>query len=180
MRRYETITILDPDLSEEQRTNLCDRLQEEIARQNGLVVELDDWGGRRLAYEIKKKRRGHYIRLDYCGKGALVDELERLMRINDSFLKYMTVLLDGAVDVERIKAQLAAEEAQESAAGEEADKDREARTSERQSEETEAARQPVEEAQDPEKSDQDAQSPEQPAEKAPDTQEGTADTNKEE
>ena len=67
----------------------------------------DDWGLKRLAYEIKKKPRGYYVRLDYCGTGALVDEMERFFRIDDRVLKYMTVLLDKDVDVEGVKEEMA-------------------------------------------------------------------------
>lgn len=121
MRRYETIAILDPDLAEDAHGALCERLTDLIPAHKGLLVELDDWGVRRLAYDIKKKVRGHYVRLDYCGTGSLVDEMERLMRINDGFMKYMTVLQDKYVDLDLIKEQLAAQEA-EAAAAEEASK----------------------------------------------------------
>ena len=94
MRRYETITILDPDLSEDQRTAVFSRLQELIPQQGGLLAFVDEWGSRQLGYEIKKRERGYYVRFDYCGTGAVVDEIERLFRIDDRVLKYMTVLTD--------------------------------------------------------------------------------------
>jgi small subunit ribosomal protein S6 len=67
---------------------------------------------KKLAYEIKKKPRGYYLRIDYGGEGAVVDEIERFCRIDDRVLKYMTVLQDETVDVEKIKAELAATKAQ--------------------------------------------------------------------
>jgi small subunit ribosomal protein S6 len=111
MRRYETITIIDPDLAEEDRTALCGQLTDRISQEDGLLVEIDDWGNRKLAYEIKKKLRGHYVRLDYCGAGPLVDEMERYMRITDGFLKYMTVQLDGEADLDKVKEEIAEREA---------------------------------------------------------------------
>jgi small subunit ribosomal protein S6 len=72
MRRYETITILDPDLSEDQRTAVFSRLQELIPQQGGLLAFVDEWGSRQLGYEIKKRERGYYVRFDYCGTGAVV------------------------------------------------------------------------------------------------------------
>ena len=113
MRRYETIVIIDPDLSEDDRRPVLDRVEGLIPQQNGLLVETDQWGARKLAYEIKKKVRGFYVRFDYCGAGALVNEIERFFRIDDRVLKYMTVLQDESVDVEQIKAQLAAAAAHE-------------------------------------------------------------------
>ena len=112
MRRYETFVIFDPDLSEEERTPVIDRIKETITKQEGFLVEVDDWGARKLAYEIKKKIRGYYNRLDYCGTGPLVNELERFFRIDDRVLKYMTVQLEAAADLEKIKAEIAQAEAQ--------------------------------------------------------------------
>ena len=72
MRRYETIVIVDPDVADQERTELFDRFGELIAGQSGYLVENDEWGSRKLAYPIKKKPRGFYLRLDYCGNGELV------------------------------------------------------------------------------------------------------------
>ena len=117
MRRYETIMIIDPDLSEEQRAPLFERCGNLIPQYGGLLVMHDDWGQKKLAYDIKKKARGYYTRLDYCGTGDLVDELERFFRIDDRVLKFMTVLLEKRVDIERIKEEMAlAEKAEKEAA----------------------------------------------------------------
>ena len=111
MRRYETIAIVDPDISSEARVPLFERCQEIITQQNGTLVMLDEWGTRKLAYEIRKKLRGYYVRFDYCGNGALVQELERFFRIDDRVLKFLTVLVDNDVDPEKIKEELAQAEA---------------------------------------------------------------------
>ena len=118
MRRYETIAILDPDLSEEGRVPVFDRLTQLIPAQNGFLVKLDEWGARRLAYDIKKKSRGYYICIDLCGDGAVVNEMERFFRIDDRVLKYMTVVLDKDVDLEAIKAEIEEAEAEAKAKAE--------------------------------------------------------------
>ena len=111
MRRYETIAIIDPDLAEDDRTPLLTRIKEIITEQQGVVIEEDLWGTRKLAYEIKNKPRGYYARYDYCGLGPLVDELERSFRIDDLVMKYLTIQLDPDADVERIQAEIAAAKA---------------------------------------------------------------------
>jgi small subunit ribosomal protein S6 len=116
MRRYETICIIDPDISEDQRTPLFDRIKDSIAKENGLLVLQDEWGMRKLAYEIKKKHRGYYVRLDYCGTGDLVNEIERFFRIDDRVIKYMTVLLDDQADPEKVKEEMDKAEAARQAA----------------------------------------------------------------
>ena len=77
----------------------------------------DDWGNRKLAYPIKKKSRGYFVRIDFCGTGSLVDEMERFFRIDDRVLKYMTVLVEKDVDIEGVKQEMAEAEtkAQEAA-----------------------------------------------------------------
>ena len=107
MRRYETIIIADPDLSAEQRDPLLQRVSDVVKEGNGYLALTDEWGARKLAYEIKKKNRGYYIRFDFCGTGAVVNEMERFFRIDDRVLKYMTVLLDKAADIEKIKEEIA-------------------------------------------------------------------------
>jgi len=111
MRRYETFVIIDPDLSQEQREPFIGRVEELIAQIDGFLVKTDDWGERKLAYDIKKKGRGYYVRFDYCGLAPLVNEIERFFRIDDRALKYMTILLNGDVDLEKVKEEKAAREA---------------------------------------------------------------------
>lgn len=110
MRRYEGVVIIDPDISEEQREQVFSRVVDLIPQTGGFLVERDDWGVRKLAYPIRKKPRGYYVRWDFCGTGDLVDEMERFYRIDDRVLKYMTVLLAKDVDVERLKEEKAAAE----------------------------------------------------------------------
>jgi small subunit ribosomal protein S6 len=108
MKRYETIVIVDPDLSEEGRGPVFDRAKDIISQQGGTLVYIEDWGSKRLAYEIKKKQRGFYARLDYCGTGAVVDEMERFFRIDDRLMKYMTIVIAEDADPEALLAEKAA------------------------------------------------------------------------
>lgn len=120
MRRYETILIIDPDLSDEGRAPVLERVTQLIPQFDGTLILVDEWGGKELAYEIKKKSRGYYVRVDYCGNGALVNEIERNFRIDDRVLKFMTVLLDQDVNPEKIRADMDAEEAAKKAEKEKA------------------------------------------------------------
>ena len=113
MRRYETIVIVDPDVGDEQRGLVLDRIKELIPQQNGILVKIDTWGTKKLAYEIKKKMRGFYARVDYCGSGPLVDEIERFFKIDDRVLKFMTVMLAQTVDPAQIQEEIAKAAAQQ-------------------------------------------------------------------
>jgi len=112
MRRYETFIIMDPDLSEEQRLPVLERVKEIMAQLSGFLIRVDDWGSRKLSYAIKKKERGYYVRFDFCGTGPLVNEMERFFRIDERVLKHMSVLLDTQPDLERIKEDMAKAEAE--------------------------------------------------------------------
>jgi small subunit ribosomal protein S6 len=111
MKRYETIIIVDPDLTKEAEAPILERVNDLIPQFKGFLIETDDWGTKKLAYDIKKKSRGHYVRFDFCGDGPMIQEMERFFRINDKVLKFMTVLLDEAADLNAIKAELAEKEA---------------------------------------------------------------------
>jgi len=107
MRRYESTVIIDPDISAENRIPLLEKIKDLIPQKNGFLVKLDEWGNQKLAYAIMKKNRGYYVRLDYCGTGLLVSEMERFFRIDDRVLKFMTILLDKNADLDKIKEDMA-------------------------------------------------------------------------
>ena len=94
---------------------MVERVKELITQIDGFLVFEDVWGERIVAYEIRKKTRGYYVRYDYCGSVPLVDEIERFFRIDDRALKYMTVVLDKDVDLEKVKAAKAAAESKHEA-----------------------------------------------------------------
>jgi small subunit ribosomal protein S6 len=117
MRRYETIVISHPSLSQEERQPFFDKLTDLISEGEGLLVKTDEWGQKRLAYEIKKQTRGYYVLLEYCGNGTLVKELERNIRLDDRSLKYMTVCVAEDVDRQKVEEEIeAAEKAKAEAA----------------------------------------------------------------
>jgi len=107
LRRYETILIAHVDLSEDELSSLIARYGTIVTGQKGILVKVERWGKRRLAYMIKKQARGFYILIDYAGESAVVNELERNLKINDKILKFMTVLKDDAVDPAALEKEIA-------------------------------------------------------------------------
>lgn len=116
MRRYETTIILHPSLSQEERQTLFDKLITLVSNGNGLLVKFDQWGQRKLAYEIRKQTRGYYALLEFCGDGSLVGELERNLRFDDRTLKYMTICIVQEVDKDKVEAEIEARKQEEAAA----------------------------------------------------------------
>ncbi|MDA3790537.1 MAG: 30S ribosomal protein S6 [Desulfobacula sp.] len=106
MRKYETVFISDPDLQDQTRTDLFEKVRNIIAKEGGIITNFDDWGNKKLAYEIKKKLRGHYVCVTYGGTGGLIKELERNFRLTDDVLKFMTILLSDNVTAEQLEKEV--------------------------------------------------------------------------
>jgi len=94
MRKYETIFIMDPDLEEGQAQSALEKIKGIITQTNGEILRVEDWGKRKLAYEVKKKAKGHYILIHFLGTPALLTELERNFRVMDAVIKFQSVRLD--------------------------------------------------------------------------------------
>jgi small subunit ribosomal protein S6 len=94
MKKYETIFILDPDLEEEQALSAIEKAKGIITQTSGEILKVEDWGKRKLAYEVKKKSKGHYILMHFLGSPALLSELERNFRVMDAVIKFQSVRLD--------------------------------------------------------------------------------------
>nr|WP_320014759.1 30S ribosomal protein S6 [uncultured Desulfobacter sp.] len=118
MKKYETVFISDPDMSDQAREELLERVKGIIDREKGILLNVDEWGLKKLSYEIKKKLRGHYVCLTYGGTGELVTELERNFRLSDFIMKFMTILITEHVTEESLKEE--AEQAKEAALEKEA------------------------------------------------------------
>ncbi|NNK42933.1 MAG: 30S ribosomal protein S6, partial [Myxococcales bacterium] len=97
-REYETIYILRPDISNDAAEKVVERAKDVIARLDGTLTKLDNWGKRKLAYPIQKNTRGIFVYLKYVGFNDLVAELERNLRLLDEVVRFQTVLLDEDVD----------------------------------------------------------------------------------
>jgi small subunit ribosomal protein S6 len=98
IRRYETILLFDIDAGEETRNAFISRSKSLIEEYDGDLLEQDEWGVRKLAYEVRKKTRGYYVRLEYFSETDLVAEFERIIRLEDAVMKYITVMIDETFD----------------------------------------------------------------------------------
>jgi small subunit ribosomal protein S6 len=108
VRRYETIFILRSDLGEPQVKDSIKRFEGMIGAGGGEMLETDEWGFRELAYRIHNERRGYYVRLDYAANGAVMNEVERNLKLSDSVLRYLSVLLEPEVDTAKVRAEIEA------------------------------------------------------------------------
>lgn len=154
MRHYETTYILRPNIGEEQFTEIIDRTNALITNDNGTIISVDRWGMKKLAYEIKKEVQGYYVNVNYAAPGHTIEELERIFRIDDRLLRFLTIKLNDSMDEaaitlekERIAAEAAAIEAAEAEENEEAAAPVETKTAEVAEEKAAApAEEPTQEA----------------------------------
>jgi small subunit ribosomal protein S6 len=105
MRHYETTYILRPNLGEEQFTEIIDRTNAIVTNDGGAIICLDRLGVKRMAYEINKEIQGYYVYINYAAPGKTVDEIERIFRIDDRVLRYLTLKLGDSMNAEAIEAE---------------------------------------------------------------------------
>ncbi len=104
MRFYQTIVILRPDLDDAQAKENSEKIKGFIAKYDGEIVRMDNWGKKRLAYRIKKNRFGIYLNICHKLEGSQVDSLEKEFRLDETILKFLVVRLE-ADEFERICGQ---------------------------------------------------------------------------
>ena len=123
-REYETIFIMRPDASDEVTESVKGRVEGVVEKLGAKLTRWDDWGKRKLAYQIRDRTamkyhdRGVYVYMKYVGSNELVAELERNLRMAEPVLRYMTIRLDGDACIESAIAELDAPEATPEAAAE--------------------------------------------------------------
>jgi small subunit ribosomal protein S6 len=91
MRKYETLMVLHPELPEAQIRETIDRARRLIEELGGQTDQIQEWGIRELAYEIRKLTRGYYVLLEYSASPGVLRELERTLKIADEVLRFISV-----------------------------------------------------------------------------------------
>jgi small subunit ribosomal protein S6 len=90
--------LINPELGDEAVTKTTTRLRDGLASTNGKEIRLEDWGVKRIAYELNGNRRAHYLCFLYLGTNKSVAEIERLLKITEAVIKFQTVFLEDRVD----------------------------------------------------------------------------------
>lgn len=94
MRKYECTYILDPGLADEQQDPIIDRFKNLVGENGGSVDAVDKWERRRLAYEVKGKREGIYVVMNFSGEPSTEAELGRVLGISEGILRHLIVRTD--------------------------------------------------------------------------------------
>lgn len=94
MNKYESLFVLAPSLNEEELKASIEKFKGVIVNGGGVVDNVDEWGKRRLAYEINKINEGYYVLFNFTANPELPKEFDRILRIADSVIRHMVIKLD--------------------------------------------------------------------------------------
>ncbi len=118
MRRYDVVFIALSNLPDSEISEIVERYQTMVTERKGLIIKIEKWGKRKLAYDIKKQNMGFYVLFDFAGDSHIVDEVERNLKIDDKILKFLTVKTAEEITAEEVEAIIeAAAKAKEPAEG---------------------------------------------------------------
>jgi small subunit ribosomal protein S6 len=93
LQKYETIFVVDSLLKTEEIEAIITKHERFVSANGGEINATEKWGKKRLAYEIKKRQYGYYVLIRFDGPAAMIKQLEREYRLNESILRYMTLQL---------------------------------------------------------------------------------------
>jgi len=104
-REYELIYVLRPQAGRAGSEKISTRVSELIKSGDGRLTQVENWGRRRLAFQVNKQNFGVYYYLKYLGTGALVSELERNLRLSDDVMKFQTVKVSDVSESADVKPE---------------------------------------------------------------------------
>ena len=96
MNKYELAVVVNAQIDDEARTATVDKCKQLIERFGGKVNDVDDWGKKKLAYEIQKMNEAYYYFIHFDAEGSAIAEIESRMRIMDNVIRYLCVRQDEA------------------------------------------------------------------------------------
>ena len=91
MNKYELAVVLTTKIEDEERAASIEKIKEVIARFGGVVTNVDEWGKKRLAYEIQKMKEGFYYFIQFEAETSAPAEIESRIRIMDGVIRYLCV-----------------------------------------------------------------------------------------
>lgn len=95
MKTYETVFIVDPDVTQEQATATFEKFKGLITDNGGEIINEEVWGRLRLAYAINRKNEGYYFLIQFNAEPAFPIELEKRFKFDESVIRYIVIKIDG-------------------------------------------------------------------------------------
>jgi small subunit ribosomal protein S6 len=91
MKNYEITCVIDPNITEEELPALLEKISGQVVTMGGEIISVDNWGKRRLAYEINGKNEGIYVTMHFSAGPDVAKELGRIARISDKILRNLVI-----------------------------------------------------------------------------------------
>ncbi len=91
MNRYEVLFVIRPDAAEETVAEVTEKAQEQVTRNGGIILALENWGRKKLAYEISRFTEGIYVKMDFEASGDVVDKLARHFTLSEDVVRHQTI-----------------------------------------------------------------------------------------
>lgn len=110
LRPYEILLIIDPRPTDEELEQLLTRLQDTVKELGAEVTRTENWGKRRLTYDIKKQREGTYVVFEVSAEPGMVKEFERQLKLNETVLRFLSTRVPVRKKARPVKPQEALEE----------------------------------------------------------------------
>jgi small subunit ribosomal protein S6 len=111
-RQYELVYIVAPETSEQEVADLHTQVEQIVQRFTGTLDKTENWGRRKLAYEIGHHREGTYVVETITGSGELMKEIDRRLRVTDAVIRHLAVRVDDDLRVaERLRGERKATQA---------------------------------------------------------------------
>lgn len=105
MREYESVFVLDPSIEDAQVDTELEKIKEFLGSRNSEITEIQKWGRRKLAYEVRKRKEGVYTLIRFQAEPGIPAELDRRYRLNENMLRYLTVAYEAPPAVEEAGAE---------------------------------------------------------------------------
>lgn len=102
MNYYEKVMIVDSNLDDSAAEEAVTKIKDVITKQGGEIFNVDNWGRRKLAYELNKHQKGNYFLLTFKAPPATIQELEKACRVIDPIIKFMVVRYEKKKHIEAI------------------------------------------------------------------------------
>jgi small subunit ribosomal protein S6 len=105
-RKYELVYVVSPEATDEQVTDLHNQVEQIVQRMHGTIEKTENWGRRKLAYEIGRHKEATYVLEVITGGGDLMKEIDRRLKVSDLIIRHLVVRVDEEqAVVERLRAR---------------------------------------------------------------------------
>jgi small subunit ribosomal protein S6 len=107
-RKYELVYLVQPEATDDERARVADRIAGVFATNEAWILSQEEWGKRRLSYEIQKHNKAHYHYMTYIAAPKVTAELERVLRLQDACIRFLTIKLEDQIPEGRVPELTAA------------------------------------------------------------------------